>query len=247
MMTKAYGIGYERYFVEEDPESHEGHTEDSFNFWYQPGDAAVGDYYQNVFYLVNYESGKKIRLNINVVFVEKRNPVEIVMATNITLPAHNAEGTDFAATPYDLSNVLEVLDCDDAGKLTWVAYNNLYQLVKPADYDEMYGFYFTLNGYLLPEEFTGALFSVGYTDGEFHSLVMNPLSESEYTTAIVATYNGKGYRFNIKVTKDGDTGIRDIVPARSQNEGAIFNLSGQRIASPRKGLNIINGKKVLIK
>ena len=247
MMTKAYGIGYERYFVEEDPESHEGHTEDSFNFWYQPGDAAVGDYYQNVFYLVNYESGKKIRLNINVVFVEKRNPVEIVMETNITLPAHNAEGTDFAATPYDLSDVLEVLDCDDAGKLTWVAYNNLYQLVKPADYDEMYGFYFTLDGYLLPEEFTGALFSVGYTDGEFHSLVMNPLSESEYTTAIVATYNGKGYRFNIKVTKDGDTGIRDIVPVRSQNGGAIFNLSGQRIASPRKGLNIINGKKVLIK
>ena len=111
----------------------------------------------------------------------------------------------------------------------------------------MYGFYFTLDGYLLPEEFTGALFSVGYTDGEFHSLVMNPLSESEYTTAIVATYNGKGYRFNIKVTKDGDTGIRDIVPARSQSEGAIFNLSGQCIASPRKGFNIINGKKVLIK
>jgi hypothetical protein len=27
----------------------------------------------------------------------------------------------------------------------------------------------------------------------------------------------------------------------------IFNLNGQRLSAPRKGLNIINGKKVLIK
>jgi hypothetical protein len=33
-----------------------------------------------------------------------------------------------------------------------------------------------------------------------------------------------------------------------QNEGvSIFNLSGQRLSKPIKGINIINGKKVLTK
>jgi hypothetical protein len=29
--------------------------------------------------------------------------------------------------------------------------------------------------------------------------------------------------------------------------GEVYNLNGQRLASPRKGLNIIGGKKVVIK
>ena len=32
-----------------------------------------------------------------------------------------------------------------------------------------------------------------------------------------------------------------------QGEGAIYNLQGQRISSLRKGLNIVNGRKVFIK
>ena len=37
--------------------------------------------------------------------------------------------------------------------------------------------------------------------------------------------------------------------ARDANTGktAIFNLSGQRLSAPQKGLNIINGRKVMIK
>lgn len=33
----------------------------------------------------------------------------------------------------------------------------------------------------------------------------------------------------------------------SQNDGSIFNLAGQRVAQPTKGLYIVNGKKVIIK
>ena len=39
------------------------------------------------------------------------------------------------------------------------------------------------------------------------------------------------------------TGI-SLAPAHSQKEGAIYNLQGQRINSLRKGLNIVNGRKV---
>ena len=43
------------------------------------------------------------------------------------------------------------------------------------------------------------------------------------------------------------TGIGNLTPALSKGEGAVYNLNGQRIAQPTKGLYIVNGKKVVIK
>ncbi|MEE0689742.1 MAG: hypothetical protein UCJ13_02790, partial [Bacteroidaceae bacterium] len=48
----------------------------------------------------------------------------------------------------------------------------------------------------------------------------------------------------------GSTGIGDIVTSDKVQNGklqGIFNLSGQRVSKPTKGLYIINGKKVLVK
>ncbi|MBQ2011483.1 MAG: hypothetical protein II206_01740, partial [Bacteroidaceae bacterium] len=48
----------------------------------------------------------------------------------------------------------------------------------------------------------------------------------------------------------GSTGIGDIVTSDKVQNGklqGIFNLSGQRVQKPVKGLYIINGKKVLVK
>ena len=48
---------------------------------------------------------------------------------------------------------------------------------------------------------------------------------------------------------DGETtSIRTInVNLETQNDGAIYNLQGQRLSAPRKGINIINGRKVIVK
>lgn len=45
---------------------------------------------------------------------------------------------------------------------------------------------------------------------------------------------------------DGTTGIGGMTTEEVKND-AIYNLNGQRMAAPRKGINIINGKKVIIK
>ncbi|MBQ7420307.1 MAG: hypothetical protein IJV17_06165 [Prevotella sp.] len=45
----------------------------------------------------------------------------------------------------------------------------------------------------------------------------------------------------------GSTGINEVLSPASEANSIIFNLSGQRVAQPRKGLYIINGKKVMIK
>lgn len=43
------------------------------------------------------------------------------------------------------------------------------------------------------------------------------------------------------------TGIRNLTSALAPNGEAIYNLSGQHINSMHKGINIINGRKVLVK
>ena len=54
-----------------------------------------------------------------------------------------------------------------------------------------------------------------------------------------------GSRLRIKFN-DESTGISTI-KAENTNDGVIYNLRGQRVENPTKGLYIINGKKVVIK
>ena len=52
----------------------------------------------------------------------------------------------------------------------------------------------------------------------------------------------KGY---ILMFDDDATSINSLTPALSEGEGAIYNLAGQRISKMQKGINIVNGKKIL--
>ena len=46
---------------------------------------------------------------------------------------------------------------------------------------------------------------------------------------------------------DDATGVRQIENGELRMENSFFNLAGQRVANPTKGLYIVNGKKVIIK
>ena len=52
----------------------------------------------------------------------------------------------------------------------------------------------------------------------------------------------KGFTF---IFDDDATGIKSLTPALSEGEGAIYNVAGQRIQKMQKGINIVNGRKVL--
>ena len=57
---------------------------------------------------------------------------------------------------------------------------------------------------------------------------------------------------SLKIVFDDETlGISDATlrngNAESMKDNAIYNLSGQRIAAPQKGINIVNGKKIIVK
>ena len=47
--------------------------------------------------------------------------------------------------------------------------------------------------------------------------------------------------------EDGTTGIKNLTPALSEGEGVYYNLQGQRVAKPGKGLYIRNGRKVIVR
>jgi hypothetical protein len=46
---------------------------------------------------------------------------------------------------------------------------------------------------------------------------------------------------------DNDVTAIEAVKAQNVENGQYFNLAGQRVAQPTKGLYIVNGKKVIIK
>ena len=52
----------------------------------------------------------------------------------------------------------------------------------------------------------------------------------------------KGFTF---VFEDTDDGIRSLTPALSEGEGAIYNVAGQKLSKMQKGINIVNGKKIM--
>ena len=66
--------------------------------------------------------------------------------------------------------------------------------------------------------------------------------EGQYTITIdnsKETFNG--------VFDTTTTGIAEIINSKSSNGKSIYNLQGQRINAPQKGLNIMDGKKIFVK
>lgn len=89
-----------------------------------------------------------------------------------------------------------------------------------------------------------------------------PSEETYYTLAAGPTFKksiggtlaaGKAYLVlptsarELSVVFDNETNGIQQVESAAQSKGAYYNLAGQRIAQPTKGLYIVNGKKVVIK
>lgn len=93
--------------------------------------------------------------------------------------------------------------------------------------------------------------SLTTTDSNNDSLILvdketgtetNLAHNAYYFKATAGTYNN---RFILRIGNN-TTGIQQI---EDQKEGMtkIFNLNGQKLQTPQKGINIINNKKVIVK
>lgn len=82
-------------------------------------------------------------------------------------------------------------------------------------------------------------------------------SAEQYTTGIVQSADGK-YTYSsllsadqtsvaYQFTADETTGIKNLTVDKLNKNTGVYNLQGMKLRAPQKGLNILNGKKVIIK
>lgn len=106
----------------------------------------------------------------------------------------------------------------------------------------------TLTPTLLPEDSESTLNWMSYDEGIVKvdaSGVLTGVSEG-MTVVTVTTANGiSSNPCKITVTHN-PSGINDI-EADVESGAPVFSLSGQRLTAPRRGVNIVGGKKVLVR
>lgn len=103
----------------------------------------------------------------------------------------------------------------------------------------------------------GVTAGAGYTvaDGEAYALsksdgMLHPVAAGVTIPAGKAYLNASNFNLARTVSlifEDDATGIAEIETMRNAGNGAIYNISGQRVAQPTKGLYIVNGRKVVMK
>ncbi len=69
----------------------------------------------------------------------------------------------------------------------------------------------------------------------------------QYTSTTEAAGTWEIYNVLVEETEEPTVGINGVEVAEDAKEQVIYNLAGQRLAQPIKGINIINGKKVFVK
>lgn len=55
-----------------------------------------------------------------------------------------------------------------------------------------------------------------------------------------------GSTLTFTLEKDNTTGINDVIVEEDTTSNAVYDLTGRRLSAPRKGINIIGGKKVIV-
>ncbi len=109
-------------------------------------------------------------------------------------------------------------------------------------HDEDVKVYF--NGVLAFEE---GGYLTAYKNIEINQEAMDALTPDNNNVIAIECKNGGGGQyidFGLSGIRPNPTGIQKPLGATPQPEG-IYNLAAQRLSSPRQGINIVNGKKIL--
>lgn len=96
--------------------------------------------------------------------------------------------------------------------------------------------------------FTGSSFDyILYTDGLFHPISGGTVATTKAYLHCTTDPTAGASRSLAISFGDEATGISQVENRSMNAENNVFNLSGQRVSKPAKGLYIVNGKKVLMK
>ena len=88
-------------------------------------------------------------------------------------------------------------------------------------------------------------YALSKTDGKFH-MVTSGLTIPQGKAYLPAT-NLSAHELVLSFVDGETTAINEVKGLKADVRGEYFNLNGQRVAQPTKGLYIVNGKKVVIR
>lgn len=92
-----------------------------------------------------------------------------------------------------------------------------------------------------------AAYGLSKTDGKFHLLNDGTIPANKAYLLASEVFQASGAAV-LDLDFEGETtGVNTLNVERGTLNGEVYNLNGQRVAQPTKGLYIVNGKKVLIK
>ena len=188
-----------------------------------------------------------ITFNISVSFVESIVKAEIVGEEELILPVSTEEMT----VPIDMNKPAEALGVtvadlmdDQNSYLHGMTDANIYgQGCNTFD-----GLGFDLNGYY---DIEGTILIVFEEDGD--DILLNISSLNAVPDNFIATgkfcfqIDNKQYVYNVRFVSPATfTGISEIGSGTSANS-KYFDLQGRQVFQPKRGLYIMNGKKVIVK
>ena len=173
------------------------------------------------------------------------NSIAFVVPADLTVSSVKVEGGKLAITNYNAGDIVKantgvLISADAAGDKTLQLSDEEGQEISgnmlKASNVEMTGdnlFY-----RLTMHNGTEIGFWWGATDGAAFNLSAN----KAYLAVPKNVEAREGWWFDSETT-----GIKTVENAASSINGEVYNLAGQRVAQPAKGLYIVNGKKVVVK
>ncbi len=205
----------------------------------------VGDVYTGQFFLVNEENNKMLTINLTYQIVETIVQAEIVGEEWINLPV----SMDDASVDYDLTKVATAFGLESVSAL----FEGYY--VKGLKADGTYtegldaigsGIIFNISGGADTYGDIGVGFSEDYKQIWTYS---NVDIEAPFKAEATFCFEIDSKRYIIHATLlDPESYVAGIegISADKKN-GKIYNLQGQEVVAPAKGIYIMNGKKFLVK
>lgn len=209
------------------------------------GYGVVGDVYTGQFFLVNEENGKMITINLTYQIVETIVQAEIVGEEWINLPV----STDDAAVDYDLTKVATAFGLESVSAL----FEGYYVKGLKADGTYTEGLDAIGSGVILNTSGAADTYGdigVGFSEDykqiwTYSNVDLGAPFKAEAT--ICFEIDSKRYIIHATLLDPESyvAGIEGI--SADKKDGKIYNLQGQEVAAPAKGIYIKDGKKFLVK
>ena len=211
------------------------------------GFGVAGDSYTGQFFLVNEETGKMITINLTYQIVETLTEMEVVGEDYINLPI----SMDDLFVDYDFTKVATALGLETVEAL----FDGYY--AKGMKADGTYGASvdivnsgLSFNASGAYEEYAPIGILVTEDFKQFYTYSNDDIEAPFKAEATMCfQIDNKSYVIHITLLDEDSyaaaAGIQSINAANKA--GKIYNLQGQEVAAPAKGIYIMNGKKVVIK